>query len=564
MLKGIAASEGIGIGRAVIIAPQEITYQTGPVADIEQEKARLHRAIDDFISYTEELAGKLEETLDAENADIIRGHVTMLSDPFMIEEMEELIAGGQSAEAAAESVLDMFQGLFQSAEDELTRQRATDVEDIKRKLLEILLGMEQLDLKHLPDHTVLVVSDLAPSVTAEMDHDSVIGVVTENGGMTSHSAILSRALEIPAVLSVPDALSKIKDGQKLIVDGTNGTVIVDPSAETTVKYQTCRDDYIREKELLKAFQGKATVTRDGDPRQVFCNIGNPKDAESAAEHDGEGIGLFRTEFLFMDRDARPDEETQYAAYRQVCETLKGKTVIIRTLDVGGDKDIPYIHMEKEENPFLGYRAVRYCLSNQEAYKIQLRALIRAGADTGGNLRIMIPMVTTATEIQTVRRLAEEICRETRLPMPEIGTMIETPAAFIMADVLAKYSDFFSIGTNDLTQYIMAADRGNSSVAYLYKAYDPAVLRALRAVITAGVSAGIPVGMCGEAAADPLLIPLLIGFGMEEFSVSPAAVLKTRREISRWTVTEAKKIADHVLTLETADEVERYIAGVGKR
>ena len=234
------------------------------------------------------------------------------------------------------------------------------------------------------------------------------------------------------------------------------------------------------------------------------------------------------------------------------------------MDVGGDKDIPYIHMEKEENPFLGYRAVRYCLSNQEAYKIQLRALIRAGADTGGNLRIMIPMVTTATEIQTVRRLAEEICRETRLPMPEIGTMIETPAAFIMADVLAKYSDFFSIGTNDLTQYIMAADRGNSSVAYLYKAYDPAVLRALRAVITAGVSAGIPVGMCGEAAADPLLIPLLIGFGMEEFSVSPAAVLKTRREISRWTVTEAKKIADHVLTLETADEVERYIAGVGKR
>lgn len=564
MLKGIAASEGIGIGRAVIIAPQEITYQTGLVADIEQEKARLHRAIDDFISYTEELAGKLEETLDAENTDIIRGHVTMLSDPFMIEEMEELIAGGQSAEAAAESVLDMFQGLFQSAEDELTRQRATDVEDIKRKLLEILLGMEQLDLKHLPDHTVLVVSDLAPSVTAEMDHDSVIGIVTENGGMTSHSAILSRALEIPAVLSVPDALSKIKDGQKLIVDGTNGTVIVDPSVETTVKYQTCRDGYIREKELLRAFQGKATVTGDGDPRQVFCNVGNPKDAESAAEHDGEGIGLFRTELLFMDRDARPDEETQYEAYRQVCETMKGKTVIVRTLDVGGDKDIPYIHMEKEKNPFLGYRAVRYCLSNQEAYKIQLRALIRAGADTGGNLRIMIPMVTTATEIQTVRRLAEEICCETRLPMPEIGTMIETPAAFIMADVLAKYSDFFSIGTNDLTQYIMAADRGNSNVAYLYKAYDPAVLRALRAVITAGVSAGIPVGMCGEAAADPLLIPLLIGFGVEEFSVSPAAVLKTRREISRWTVAEAKKIADHVLTLETADEVERYIAGVGKR
>ena len=530
MLKGIAASEGIGIGRAVIIAPQEITYQTGPVADIEQEKARLHRAIDDFISYTEELAGKLEETLDAENADIIRGHVTMLSDPFMIEEMEELIAGGQSAEAAAESVLDMFQGLFQSAEDELTRQRATDVEDIKRKLLEILLGMEQLDLKHLPDHTVLVVSDLAPSVTAEMDHDSVIGVVTENGGMTSHSAILSRALEIPAVLSVPDALSKIKDGQKLIVDGTNGTVIVDPSAETTVKYQTCRDDYIREKELLKAFQGKATVTRDGDPRQVFCNIGNPKDAESAAEHDGEGIGLFRTEFLFMDRDARPDEETQYAAYRQVCETLKGKTVIIRTLDVGGDKDIPYIHMEKEENPFLGYRAVRYCLSNQEAYKIQLRALIRAGADTGGNLRIMIPMVTTATEIQTVRRLAEEICRETRLPMPEIGTMIETPAAAVMSDVLAKEVDFFIIGTNDLLQYTLAVDRQNERLEPFYDPRHPAVLRLIEMTVRNAHAAGCTVGICGEMGADPQLTETFLKMGVDELSVSPSSLLKIRKKI----------------------------------
>lgn len=561
MLKGIAASEGIGIGCAVIIEQQRIIYEAAPVEDVEQERSRLHRAINDFISYTEKLSEELEQSLDAKDAEIIRGHSTMLSDPFMLEQMDGLIAEGQSAEAAAESVLDLFQGLFQSAEDELIKQRATDVEDIKRKLLELLLGIEQTDLTHLPHNTILVVRDLTPSMTAEMDHQSVIGIVTETGGITSHSAILSRALEIPAVLSVPNALSKIERGHTVIVDGSNGIVIADPSAEIAAEYQSRREDDLRAADLLRAFQGKATVTGDGNPRQVFCNIGTPEEAKNAAEHDCEGIGLFRTELLFMDRDSRPDEETQYAAYRQVCETMQGKPVIIRTLDVGGDKEIPYLHMEKEENPFLGYRAVRYCLRNQDAYKMQLRALIRAGADTGEALRIMVPMVTTATEIQAVRGLAEEICRENDFPIPKIGTMIETPAAFIMADVLAKYCDFFSIGTNDLTQYIMAADRGNSSVAYLYKAYDPAVLRALRGIITAGVNAGIPVGMCGEAASDPLLIPLLIGFGLEEFSVSPASVLKTRRAISRWTLAEARKIADHALTLETADEVEAYLTEI---
>ena len=563
MLKGIAASEGIGIGRAFLVEQQNITYETGPAGDPEQEKARLHRAIDDFVRETERLAEKLEQSLDPRDTEIIRGHITMLSDPFLIEQMDAGIAGGQSAEAAAESVLDLFKGIFQSAEDEYTRQRATDVEDIKRSLLELLLGVKPVDLKHLPKDTILVVGDLTPSMTAEMDHDSVIGIVTESGGMTSHSAILSRALEIPAVLSVPDALTQIRNGQELIVDGTEGTVIVDPSPETAEEYRARRENGMQEKELLNRFQGKATVTKDGIPLQVFSNIGTPEDAKSAVEHDCQGVGLFRTEFLFMDRDALPDEETQYRAYRQVCETLRDKPVIIRTLDVGGDKDIPYLNLEKEENPFLGYRAVRYCLRNREIFETQLRALIRAGSDTGGHLRMMVPMVTTADESRAVRGMAEEICRENRLLMPQIGVMIETPAAFIMADVLAKYSDFFSIGTNDLTQYIMAADRGNSSIAYLCKAYDPAVLRALRGVISAGVRAGIPVGMCGEAAADPLLIPVLIGLGLEEFSVTPGAVLKTRYEISRWSMAAAWKVADHVLTLETAGEVEEYLREVKK-
>ena len=562
MLKGIAVSEGVGIGRAVIVEHQSLTYETGPVEDVEQEKERLRRAVQDFIRDTEVLAEKLEGALDPRDVEIIKGHIVMLSDPFMLEQMESLITEGQPAEAAAESVLNLFRDMFLSSGDELTRQRASDVEDIKRKLLEQLLCVEQTDLRHLPENTVLVVDDLTPSMTAEMDHDHVAGIVTENGGMTSHSAILARAFGIPAVLSVPEALKQIENGQAVIVDGKEGVVIPEPNAETVEQYRLRRDADLREQALLESYQGKPTVTGDGVPRQVFCNIGNPGDAECAAEHDGEGVGLFRTEFLFMERDTLPDEETQYQAYRQVCETLKGKQVIIRTLDVGGDKEIPYLHLEKEENPFLGYRAVRFCLRNPEAYKIQLRALIRAGADTGGNLRIMIPMVTTAKEVQAVRQLAEEVCRETGLAMPKIGAMIETPAAFIMADVLAKYSDFFSIGTNDLTQYIMAADRGNSSVAYLYKAYDPAVLRALRTIIAAGMNAGIPVGMCGEAASDPLLIPVLIGLGLEEFSVAPAAVLKTRREISQWTVEKAGTVAKRALTLETADEVEQYLTQVG--
>lgn len=318
------------------------------------------------------------------------------------------------------------------------------------------------------------------------------------------------------MLSVPDARSQIQNGQEVIVDGTDGTVLVDPSPETAAQYRVRRENAMRDRALLKGFQGRATVTGDGTPLQVFCNIGTPEDGKSAVEQDCEGSDSSGQNFSLWSGTCSPTRKSSTEHTGRYVKRCRDKTVIIRTLDVGGDKDIPYLHLEKEENPFLGYRAVRYCLRNPDVYRTQLRALIRAGADTGGHLRMMIPMVTTVTELRTVRGLAEEICRETGLPMPEIGVMIETPAAFVMADVLARYSDFFSIGTNDLTQYMMAADRGNSSVAYLCKAYDPAVLRALRGVITTGVRAGIPVGMCGEAAADPLLIPLLIGLGWRHF------------------------------------------------
>ncbi|WP_027869170.1 phosphoenolpyruvate--protein phosphotransferase [Eubacterium sp. AB3007] len=563
MLKGIAASEGIGIGKIVTISQQKITYEQKPVIGVHKEIDRLHEAIDTFVTKTEALAEKMEQSVNAKDAKIIRGHITMLNDPFMISQMEDQIKNDICAEAAAENVLNMFRDIFAAAEDELTQQRATDVEDIKTRLLKILLGIEDRDLKDLPAGTVLVVEDLTPSMTAELNKDNIAAIVTESGGMTSHSAILSRALEIPAVLSVTGAVGTLKEDSYVIVDGIDGVVVTAPTVDELAAYEEKRDAFLKDKAQLKAFVGKPTMTADGVSKEVFCNVGNPKDGIQARDKDGEGVGLFRTEFLFMDRETMPDEDEQYEAYKKVADTLAGKTVIIRTLDVGGDKEIPYMGLPKEENPFLGYRAVRYCLHNPELYKVQLKALVRANADCGEHIWIMVPMITSVGEFRQVRSLVEEICQETGLPMPRIGTMIETPAAYIMAEVLAKYCDFFSIGTNDLTQYIMAADRGNSDVAYLYNTYDPAVLRSLKGIINAGTEAGIPVGMCGEAAADPMLIPLLISFGLEEFSVSPTSVLKTRREISLWSCSEADAVAEKALSLETAEEVEDYLKSVRK-
>ncbi|MBQ6313153.1 MAG: phosphoenolpyruvate--protein phosphotransferase [Lachnospiraceae bacterium] len=565
MLKGIAASEGIGIGKVIVIRDQDVTYEQKTVANPEEEVKRLHDAVDTFMVKTEKLAEDMEKSVNPKEAQIIRGHMEMLEDPFMVSQMDDMIKDeGMCAEAAAETVLNMFKAMFEGVEDELIQQRATDIEDIKSRLLKILLGIAEADLKTLPPETVLVVGDLTPSMTAELNKDNVAAIVTESGGMTSHSAILSRALEIPAVLSVLNATATLRDGATVIVDGSNGEVINDPTVDEAEEYKKKQAEYFAEKERLRAYIGKESLTADGIKKDVFCNIGNPKDGIKAKEKDGEGVGLFRTEFLFMDRDSVPNEEEQYEAYKKVCDTLANKTVIIRTLDVGGDKEIPYMNLPKEENPFLGYRAVRYCLQNKDQFSLQLRALIRANADTSGNLWIMVPMITTVSEFKEVKAFVEELAAELDMPVPKVGTMVETPAAFMIADKLAKYCDFFSIGTNDLTQYIMAADRGNSKVAYLYNTYDPAVLRAIRQIIETGVEGGIPVGMCGEAAADPLLIPLLISFGLTEFSVSPTSVLKTRAEIARWSKAEADHIAETVMALETAEEayeqLKRFVRG----
>ena len=561
MLKGIAVSDGIGIGKAYVIKEEQLIYEA-TAEDASKELQRLHQAVDTFCRRTEQLAESIAKSVKPKDAEIIRGHIQMLKDPYMISQMEEKIQSGASAEAACEEVLNQFIALFSGVDDELTRQRATDVADIKKRMLRILLGAEEKSLAEIPPESVLVTEDLTPSMTAEMKKEHVVGIVTEKGGKTSHSAILAKAMEIPAVLSAEGALNALKDGEPVIVDGSQGLVLPNPQPEEETRYRQQKQAYETEKEILRGYIGRATVTADNETKEVFCNIGNVKDAITAAQKDGEGIGLFRTEFLFMDKPSAPSEEEQFEAYKKAAEIFNGKPVIIRTLDVGGDKGIPYLEMEKEENPFLGFRAVRYCLSHEELYETQLRAILRASAF--GNLKIMVPLVTTAAEVRAVKEKVKKIAAELEKSGIEydhgiqVGIMVETPAASLVADLLARESDFFSIGTNDLTQYTMAADRGNPQVAYLNKPYDPAVLRSIRHIIRCAKNAGIPVGMCGEAAADPLLIPLLLDFGLEEFSVSPTSVLATRYQISKWTKESAASVAKEAMNLETADAVERLL------
>ena len=565
MLKGINASDGYGIGKALIVRELDLKYTPRTGCDPDAELKRYREAVAVFCQKTEKMAERIRNTVGEKEAGILSGHIQMIQDPYMTSEIEKQIAEGTCAESALESICDMFIMVFSSADDELTKQRAADVRDVKSTVLSILLGTEETDISAAPARTVLVAKDLTPSMTAGMNRENVVGIVTESGGRTSHSAILARAMGIPAVLSVPGALAAVADGDEVIVDGCAGDVLVRPAKPEIDSYTQKRVAFIEERKALSRFIGKETRTADGVKLELVANIGNAEDAAKVVECDGEGVGLFRTEFLFMDRSSMPSEEEQFEAYKKAALILKGKPVIIRTLDVGGDKDIPYLGLKKEENPFLGFRAVRYCLGNRERYLLQLRALVRASAF--GDVRIMIPLVTSVDEVRQVRALVRGIMEQFEREGVafnrdlKIGVMIETPAASLIADLLAEEADFFSIGTNDLTQYTMAVDRGNADVAYLYSTYDPAVLRSIRHIIACGKAAGIPVGMCGEAAADRRMIPLLIAFGLDEFSVSPTSVLPARKEISKWTVKKAEKLAEKVMALKTESDVRAALSEV---
>lgn len=562
MNKGIAGSAGYGVGKVVIISDAKPEYENRTITDTDAEIKRYDDAVAAFTEKTHAMAETMKESVGEHNAEILEGHILLLTDPGMDEITKGAIMSGTCAEAAFESTCDMFAGMFQMADDELTRQRATDIGDIKVRMLKILTGTPDVNISEVPAGTILVAEDLTPSMTAGIVKENVAGIITAVGGKTSHSAILARALEIPAVLSVDGIVDMVSDGMTAVVDGCDGICILDPSQEEVDEYQAKREKYLSDKALLEVYRGKDTVTADGAKVHLYGNIGNPEDAKQVAACDGEGVGLFRTEFLFMGASELPSEEEQFQAYKAAAETMEGREVIIRTLDVGGDKDIPYLGLEKEDNPFLGFRAVRYCLQNKDSYRVQLRALLRASAF--GDIKIMVPLVTCVDEIRSVKALVKELMAELDAENIaynkdiQVGAMIETPAASLIADLLAKEADFFSIGTNDLTQYTMAVDRGNAKVAYLYSSYNPAVLRSMKNIIEAANAAGIMVGMCGEAAADPLLIPLLISFGLGEFSVSATSVLATRGTIAKWSKAEADELAAKALSLATETEVAELL------
>lgn len=566
MLRGIGTSKGIGIGKALIIHKCKNAVSRVKIKDTEAEVDKFNEAVEKFIQETNELVDKLSQKLngDDKNALVLKNQEYLIRDPEFTSGVISAITNDKlNAEAAVEDTCEMLKNIFLSFNNDTMTQRVADIEDMKQRLIAIMQGQKHIDLTNLSDNTVIIADEIHPSMTANMDTEHIAGIISEKGGDTSHASILARALEIPAVLSVKDICSKIADGEEVIVDGAYGEVFVNPTPITLKIYNKKKKAYDERVKELKKYIDKQTVTKDGRKVMLAANIGNADEAAKAVKAGAEGVGLFRTEFLFMNKQALPTEEEQYNEYKKAAVVLDGRQLTIRTLDIGGDKDIPYMGLTKELNPFLGYRAIRFCLDRVDIFTTQLRAVLRASAY--GNIRIMIPMITSVTEVQAVKKIINGICRD--LDKKDIkydkdikiGVMIETPAAAIMADVLAHEVDFFSIGTNDLTQYTLAVDRGNENVAYLYSALNPAVIRSIKYIIECAHNAGIEAGMCGEAAADERMIPLLLNFGLDEFSVTVSRVLETRKEIASWSSKEVKEITENVMNYSEEKEVSNYLS-----
>ena len=561
---GVGAAEGIGIGVAKVVREQNVEVVKKTVSDSETEVNNFMRVLDITKAETEEMSKALEKNASAKEAEILFGHIMLMSDPMLVDEIVNRIKGESvCAEYVIEEVCNQYAAVFASMDDELMQQRATDMIDIKTRLIKKVLGIENTDLSKLPYGSILVAKDLTPSMTAGLNPDNVLGIVTQFGGKTSHSAILARALEIPAVVGLSNLPEDISDDTDILLDGESGEVIILPTDNEKSDYENKKKKYDANKEVLKKYRELPSISKDGKKVEIAGNIGSPEDAKKVIENGGEGIGLFRTEFLFMDRDCMPTEEEQFESYKEVATAMEGKPVIIRTLDIGGDKEIPYMGILQDENPFLGYRAIRLCLDRKDdIYIPQLRALLRASAF--GNIKIMLPLITSMDEIREAKALISDIKKEldekniAYNKNIEVGIMVETAAASLLADIFAKEVDFFSIGTNDLIQYTMSVDRGNVKIAGLYSPFSPAVLRSINRIITEGKKAGIMVGMCGEAAADPLLIPVLLAWGMDEFSMSASSILKSRQIISGCDSKDLKAKADKVLEMSTESEIKEYL------
>lgn len=563
MLTGISASQGIAWGRAFRIEKVPLPVVQRKIDDVDREIQRFHQAIEETKKDLKRIRDKTLKKFDQQHAAIFEAHLLVASDPELIERVTEAISQDRvNAEYALKTIRDEFLTLFESMDNEYMRERAQDIKDVTDRILSKLLDIQQADLSLIQEDVILVAHDLTPSETALMDTGYVRGIVTDVGGRTSHAAIMARSLELPAIVGTKKATATIQDGDLLIVDATQGVVHINPSVETLARYREKQAQYQYSKQILFKLKEAPTVTKDGTRVELFANIGSPQDLKGVLSNGAEGIGLFRTEFLYMRRPALPTEEEQVVAYRQVLEAMAGKPVLIRTLDIGGDKELPYLHLPRELNPFLGYRAIRLCLDRPGVFKTQLRALLRASVY--GNLRIMFPMIATVEEflqaktllLKTKKELKQEGI-ETSDTIP-VGMMVEVPSAAILADQFAEVVDFFSIGTNDLIQYTFAADRMNERVAYLYQPYHPSILRLIKHVIDAAHRHGKSVGMCGEMAGDPIAVPLLLGLGLDEFSMSAISILPTRQLIRNLSKEAMVDLAKQALNLTTMDEVIKLV------
>ena len=561
--KGIGASPGVALGKALVVEHSELVIEKKSIDNVEAEIAKLEDAVAVSKEELVKVKEKASEELGAEEAEIFEAHLLVLEDPELIgSAIDKIKTESVNAEYALNEIKEMFVSMFESMDNEYMKERAADIKDVTNRILRHILGIKVVDLSALSEEVVLIAHDLTPSDTATMNKKMVLGFLTDIGGRTSHTAIMSRTLEIAAIVGLNDITSKVKDGDFVVFNGDTGEVIVNPDEETINKYTELKAKYEDERKALQLLKGKPSVTLDGKHVELAGNIGTPNDIEGLIKNDAEGVGLYRTEFLYMDRDSFPTEEIQYEAYKAVLEGLDGKPIVIRTLDIGGDKELSYLSMEPEMNPFLGYRAIRLCLDRKDIFKTQLRALYRASVH--GRLRIMFPMISSLEELLQAKEVVKEVLAEldsegvAYAKDVEIGMMIEVPSAAVISDVLAKHVDFFSIGTNDLIQYTCAVDRMNQKISYLYNQFNPAVLRLIKTVIDNAHKEGKWAGMCGESAGDQKMIPILLGMGLDEFSMSPISILPARKLITSVKESDMKKLADDVFNMGTAEEIKSYI------
>jgi len=560
MLNGIAASNGIAIAKAYRLIEPDLTVTKHVITDVDTEVNRFKAAIEKSVSELQAIRDRAEVELGADKAAIFEAHLLVVNDPELIGPIEEKIGAEKvNAESALKEVADMFVTMFESMDNEYMKERAADIRDVTKRVLAHLLGVQIPNPSMVTEEVIIVAEDLTPSDTAQLNRTYVKAFTTDIGGRTSHSAIMARSMEIPAVVGTKQATSSIQNGDIIIVDGLDGSVHINPTPELIAEYKQKAEAYEQQKAEWAKLLNEKTVSKDGHHVELVANIGTPNDIKGVIDNGGEGVGLYRTEFLYMGRDNFPTEDEQFEAYKAVLEGMTdGKPVVVRTLDIGGDKELPYLNLPHEMNPFLGFRAIRLCLDHQEMFRTQLRALLRASSF--GNLKIMFPMIATLGEFRDAKAILleekEKLVAEgvTVSDSIEVGIMVEIPSTAVMADLFATEVDFFSIGTNDLIQYTMAADRMNERISYLYQPYNPAILRLVKQVIDAAHKEGKWAGMCGEMAGDENAIPLLLGLGLDEFSMSATSILKARSLISKLSKADMEKLAEQALQMKTNDEV----------